>query len=122
DDCNSIVNLCSSLESISNKLYPEDICEICDAKKVMKGLKDFLATNAFIKNNLYPSDIQPMEELIFLYNIRSKIVHGSLKTSELRILKNYIPKAIIFVGITLYILILNSYITKFDTKVIQKSK
>lgn len=117
DDCEAIVNLCSSLEAIANQLYPEDICGKCDSIKVLAGLKNFLGTNAFRRTDLYSSDIEPMKEFNTIYKLRSKIAHGSLKRSDADTLRCYMPKAVKFVAMTLYILLLNACITGFDSKI-----
>jgi hypothetical protein len=121
DNCEAIVNLCSSLEAIANQLYPEDKCGQCDSKKVLAGLKTFLDTNAFRRKDLYSADIEPMEEFNAIYKLRSKIAHGSLKRSDADTLTCYMPTAFKFVAMTLYILLLNACTTGFDSKVILKA-
>lgn len=117
DDCEAIVNLCSSLEAIANQLYSIDTCDKCESKKVMAGLRAFLDTNAFLQKKLYSADIEPMQEFNKIYHLRSKIVHGSIKRSDIDILRCYMPKAVKFVATTLYILLLNACTTGFDSKV-----
>lgn len=115
DNCEAIVNLCTSLEAIANQLYRTNICKECESKQVSKGLKEFLNERAFNKHiNLYPKEINPTEEFRDIYTLRSKITHGSIEKKHTEILKNYMPKAIKFVGITLYILILNACTTGFN--------
>ncbi|MBO1897726.1 hypothetical protein HNW13_018470 [Shewanella sp. BF02_Schw] len=117
DDCEAIVNLCSSLEAIANELYPEKVCELCESKKVLEGLRGFLNTNAFRRTDLYSLGIKPMVEFNALYSLRSRITHGSLKRSDTDILRGYMPKAFTFVAETIYILLQNAYITGFDCSV-----
>lgn len=117
DDCEAIVNLCSSLEAIANLLYPEDMCGKCGSKKVLAGLRVFLDNNAFRRKDLYSTGIDPMKEFNTIYDLRSKVAHGSLKRSDADALVCYMPKAFKFVAITLYILLLNAFKTGFDSKV-----
>ncbi|GIU19966.1 MULTISPECIES: HEPN domain-containing protein [unclassified Shewanella] len=115
DDCEAIVNLCTSLEAISNQLYPADICKTCSSKKVSEGLKAFLNANAFQQAGLYGKSINPMKEFSTIYSLRSKVAHGSLNKSDAEVLKTYMPKATMFVAITLYNLMLNACTTGFDS-------
>ncbi|MHC0042482.1 hypothetical protein ACGDLY_004345 [Vibrio campbellii] len=115
DDCEAIVNLCSSLEAIANQLYTKDICEKCGAKKVSEGLKAFLDANAFQQTDLYAKDFNPTNEFKIIYSLRSKVVHGSLNRNDVDILRDYLPKATMFVAMTLYILMLNACTTGFDS-------
>ncbi|WP_412500770.1 hypothetical protein [Shewanella chilikensis] len=117
DDCEAIVNLCSSLEAISNKLYPKNVCEKCDSQKVSEGLKNFLNLNAFQQTGIYYNGIDPMKVFNQIYDLRSKIVHGSLKRNEADTLKGYMPKAFRFVATTIYILLQNAYKIGFDSPV-----
>lgn len=117
EDCEAIVNLCSSLEAIANQLYSEKSCAGCGSKKVLEGLRSFLDTNAFRRTDLYSTGIEPIKEFNAIYTLRSKITHGSLKRSDADTLRGYMPKAFRFVAMTIYILLLNAYTTGFDSTV-----
>ncbi|HIF9332656.1 TPA: hypothetical protein ACX6RM_000894 [Photobacterium damselae] len=115
DHCEAVVNLCSSLEAIANQLYSGNYCKICGQKQVSKGLRGFLNKQAFIKHkNLYQQSSNPIKDFTKLYDLRSKVAHGSIDNNQIDALKTYMPKAISFVGTTLYILILNACTTKLN--------
>lgn len=115
DHCEAVVNLCSSLEAIANQLYSVNCCEKCGQKQVSKGLREFLNKQAFIKHkSLYQQGSNPINDFTKLYDLRSKVAHGSIDNNQIDALKIYMPKAISFVGTTLYILILNACTTKLN--------
>jgi len=100
----TVVNLCSSLESFANRLHKKEVCNACSNRKVSEGLKEFLNKNAFKFNDTYKSK-EPERSFRKLYKLRSNVVHGSLTQEHSTTLKEHLPELINFVATTLVILL-----------------
>ena len=116
-----VISLCSAIETICGAFIKAGECGACRSIKFSEKLYDFLDDIVFKGYGIKILNDEAAEKTFKeIYSLRSKIVHGSIDSSQLSNLDDQFKQALKFVSKTLFVLLYRLCTTGFDKQVKNK--